>query len=164
MFVGPVRTDCREEETHGGIRRIGDGDLFDLGQERGRAQSMIGFGAAEDLHRLFAGHVSAENVLFPAWWRLVGWQVELVLVSGEVTQAEFGIRHGKETGCEVSCVRLSFSIHMPRSPTTVYEFPFSIVDLHCVPGVPGVVWWDGRSRLCWGETVSFTVASDDDAF
>lgn len=81
-----------------------------------------------------------------------------------MVEPEFVIRHREELGGEVLVVRLAAAADVASAPAAIDELPFAVIDFD---GVPCVALFFGRERcvgLQSGETIAFSVASDDDRF
>lgn len=89
---------------------------------------------------------------------------EHVLVFGEVLDAEFFVGHGEVSRFEALDVRHPGALDMAGAPACVDEFPLAVVDADGVPGVAGVVGWEGSTGSERGVAKALAVATDDDAF
>jgi hypothetical protein len=77
-----------------------------------------------------------------------------------VFDGELLIGHGKEFGIEFGHIWSSSTLNIACPPTAIDKFPFSVVNLDCIPGVTCIVRWKRCSWAKGAETVSFPMTTD----
>lgn len=120
--------------------------------------------AGVEHQRRRAARVRADDVFLPLYLGAAVGAVEVGFIAREVAEAEVVVAHCEVAGREGFVVGFPLAGDVARAPAAVDQFPFAVVDLHCVPGVVAALC---RYALAWRERcmpVPFTMSAHHDTF